>query len=177
MKQFLLPLVAVGGLLVVSLAIIEFAMDRESASVVAEATPAVPATRIGATPPVTPEPVRAETWVPVPAAEAVVSRTADGALTPATHRERISFRQEMVRGVASLGTLVAGCSLGGDATLLLDLESVRGGVTVLDARVEPGSAIPASRVECARSVLRGHIIEAPSAEPGRRWQMPFTPHR
>jgi hypothetical protein len=75
----------------------------------------------------------------------------------------------------------AGAGFGGTASpaagpaataLVLDVETIQGGLRILGARREGGGAHPAA--DCAQTVLRGHVIPAPSATPGRQWQMPFA---
>ncbi|GAO02881.1 hypothetical protein PSR1_01758 [Anaeromyxobacter sp. PSR-1] len=62
---------------------------------------------------------------------------------------------------------------GAGASVLVALETVEGGIRVLDARAQaPGSATEAE-VSCARAALAGQVLPAPSAEPGRRWQLPL----
>jgi hypothetical protein len=93
--------------------------------------------------------------------------------TPAPRRRALrSFRQEMKAGLAALQKRVAECAAP-KASFTLDVETFDGGVRVLDAHLNPGGSAADPAVACARAALLGETIAAPSAEPGRRWQMPF----
>jgi hypothetical protein len=92
----------------------------------------------------------------------------------ATRAALVSPRREMKAALAALQRRVARCGAA-DAWFTLDLETVAGGVRVVEAHVEfPGSAGEAG-IACARSILVGETIAAPSARPGRRWQLSFAP--
>jgi hypothetical protein len=91
-----------------------------------------------------------------------------------TRRARASFRLEMKAGFAALQKRVAPCAAA-DASFTLDVETVEGGVRIVDAHLEArGSATDAS-VSCARTALLGETISIPSAQAGRRWQLSFAP--
>jgi hypothetical protein len=104
----------------------------------------------------------------------------------AERRSLASFRLELKAGMAELQKRIAHCAgeadrglggiaPGGDAGLasfVLDVETVQGGLRIVEARREAGGSDAA--VDCAQTTLRGHVIPAPSAAPGRRWQMPFA---
>jgi hypothetical protein len=134
-----------------------------------------------------PAPSPARTRVPVDAARppgtdprgeatrtARVERAAREGAPAATRAPVVSFRREMKAGFAALQRRVARCGAE-DAWFTLDVETVAGGVRVVEARVEfPGSAGEAG-IACARSILVGETIAAPSAPPGRRWQVSFAP--
>jgi hypothetical protein len=103
-----------------------------------------------------------------------VERAAREGAPAATRAPVVSFRREMKAGFAALQRRVARCGAE-DAWFTLDVETVAGGVRVVEARVEfPGSAGEAG-IACARSILVGETIAAPSAPPGRRWQVSFAP--
>jgi hypothetical protein len=116
-------------------------------------------------------PSPARTPPPVHRAPAPPNRTADNALTPATHQARISFRGQLTAGVAEMQRRVARCA--SNTTFNLDLETVEAGIRVLDVTPEPGISTD-QEAACARSALKGKVIPPPSAEPGRRWRMPLT---
>jgi hypothetical protein len=104
----------------------------------------------------------------------------------AERRSLASFRLELKAGMAELQKHLAHCAgetdrgLGGAAprrddgpvSFVLDVETVQGGLRILEARRDAGGSEAA--VECAQTALRGHVIPAPSATPGRHWQMPFA---
>jgi hypothetical protein len=83
------------------------------------------------------------------------------------------FRQEMKAGMAALQRRAADCSVS-SASLTLAVESVAGGIRILNADVQETS--DAARASCLQAALRGQVIPAPSVEPGKRWQMPFAVH-
>lgn len=85
-----------------------------------------------------------------------------------------SFRRELKVGLAALDARVAPCQADG-AWFTLDVETVDGGVRVTEASLAGGASGSEASVACARSVLLGETIPAPSAEPGRRWKMSFAP--
>ncbi|MFY3743623.1 dihydrolipoamide succinyltransferase [Anaeromyxobacter sp. Red801] len=95
---------------------------------------------------------------------------------PAQRRHALaSFRRELAGGMAALRQRAQRCAPpgGAGASVLVALETVEGGIRVLDARAQaPGSATEAE-VSCARAALAGQVLPAPSAEPGRRWQLPL----
>jgi hypothetical protein len=111
---------------------------------------------------------------------------APSAVAPARRRALGSFRREIIAGFAVLQQQVARCepsdaaavpggSRWGDASFLLDLEGVAGGMRIVAAQLDsPGEASVAA-LSCVRTALTGQILRVPSAEPGRRWQMPFVP--
>jgi hypothetical protein len=93
---------------------------------------------------------------------------------PAPRRKALrDFRLEMKAGLAELRMRVEACSLAG-ASLSLDVESVEGGVKILNAVLESAGGASALDVACAQSALRGYLIPAASVEPGRRWQIPLA---
>lgn len=96
----------------------------------------------------------------------------DGAST-ANERTFRSFRRAMNIGVAELQNTVEPCSLM-DASLTLTLETVRGGIRVADARVDHQGSATDEAVACAVSALRGYVMRADSAEPGRTWEVPLV---
>jgi hypothetical protein len=83
------------------------------------------------------------------------------------------FRRELKVGLAGLEQDVAPCALE-NASFTLAVETVDGGLRIVDARPAPGVARDAGAA-CARKALLGQVIPAPSARPGRRWEMPFSP--
>jgi hypothetical protein len=59
------------------------------------------------------------------------------------------------------------------ATLILDVETLRGQVRIADARVQGWGGASQTAVSCAREVLRDKVLAAPAAKPGKHVQMPF----
>jgi hypothetical protein len=95
---------------------------------------------------------------------------------PAPRRKALrDFRLEMKAGLVELRMRVEACSLAA-ASMSLDVESVEGGVRVVNAVVESAGGASPADVACAQKALRGHVIPAASVEPGRRWRMPFAVH-
>jgi hypothetical protein len=113
-----------------------------------------------------------------------VSRNPQDLMPPPRRHALISFRRQIIAGLAELQARVAQCTPPGQSrpaaglsqtSFMLSVESVEGGVRIVDAQPEsPGTASEAE-VACARKALRGHVIPASSAEPGRRWQLRFSP--
>ena len=60
------------------------------------------------------------------------------------------------------------------AVLTLELETRRGEVRIAEAQVQSWGGASEPIVACARDVLRGKVVAAPVAQPGRRLRMPFT---
>lgn len=93
---------------------------------------------------------------------------------PARRRHALrDFRLELKAGVTALQQRVSACALSG-ASFNLALESVKGGVRIVNATVDSAGASDESGVACAEAALRGQLIPAASIEPGKRWQMPFA---
>lgn len=59
------------------------------------------------------------------------------------------------------------------ATLVLEVETIRGQVRIADARVQSWGGASETAVSCAREVLRDKVLAAPTARPGKRALMPF----
>ena len=93
----------------------------------------------------------------------------------ATANERTfrSFRRALNTGVAELQNAVKPCSLM-DASLTLTLETVRGGIRVADARVDRRGSATDEAVACAVSAVRGYVMRADTAVPGRTWEVPLV---
>jgi len=79
----------------------------------------------------------------------------------------------MIAGLAGLRKRVERCAAA-DASFTLALETIPGGIRVVDARPEGRGPDADSGVACARSTLLGQIIPAASAVPGRQWQMALS---
>ena len=106
------------------------------------------------------------------------ARAAQGARSPCAARSS--------PGSADLDGRVEACSLR-DANLFLTLETLEGRVRVLEVRVmsagagtgAAGDAEPVARddgaARCVRGALERTIISAPSARPGRQWEMAWGP--
>lgn len=94
------------------------------------------------------------------------------------------LRREVLAGLADLKGRIAHCGVP-RATLHVALQALDGSVRIVDTRIEalPPSGDPRAtsgaepadeRIDhCLRSALAGNEIGAPSARPGRRWEMPF----
>lgn len=106
-------------------------------------------------------------------------RSPQRSMPPSRRHALASFRRELAAGMAVLQDRLARCAGaagpgGAGAAVLVALETVHGGIRVLDARAQgPGSASDAE-VSCARAAVAGQVLPAPSAEPGRRWQLPLA---
>jgi hypothetical protein len=99
-------------------------------------------------------------------------------MPPSRRHALISFRREVIAGLADLQARVARCAPAAGlspTSFMLSVESVEGGVRIVEAQPEPRGSASEAEVTCARAALRGHVIPAPSAEPGRRWQLRFSP--
>jgi len=97
----------------------------------------------------------------------------------AVAREAIfkSFRRSLNVGLAELRKRVQPCSMT-DAALTLTLETVHGGIRVADVKVDRQGSATSEAVACAVSALKGYVIRADSAVPGRSWQVPlFAPRQ
>ena len=124
---------------------------------------------------------------PAPAAESPrpVARSPQDLMPPPRRHALISFRREIIAGLADLQARVARCAPAAGQTrpaaglsqtsFMLSVESVEGGIRILEAQPESPGAASEGEVACARKALRGHVIPATSAEPGRRWQLRFSP--
>jgi hypothetical protein len=97
---------------------------------------------------------------------------------PVTGQRRAALagvRRGLMAGMSDLQRRVEGCALAG-ATLSLSVESVKGGLRVVSARLESRGAATEDGEACARAALSGQLIRAPGVEPGQRWQLPFAVH-
>jgi hypothetical protein len=97
---------------------------------------------------------------------------------PVTGQRRAALagiRRGLMAGMSDLQRRVEGCALAG-ATLSLSVESVKGGLRVVNARLESRGDPSADGEACARAALSGQLIRAAGIEPGQRWQLPFTVH-
>lgn len=96
------------------------------------------------------------------------------AAMPAPRRTELKgLRLGLKAGFALLQERVAGCSAA-DASFSLDVESTEGGVRIVRATPQATAAAGDPGVRCVQAALHGQLIKAPSVEPGRRWQLPFT---
>ena len=106
-------------------------------------------------------------------------------MPPSRRHALVTFRREIIAGLSELQARVAQCAPAAgqsrpaaglsQTSFMLSVESVEGGIRILEAQPEsPGTASEAE-VACARKLLRGHVIPASSAEPGRQWQLRFSP--
>ena len=60
------------------------------------------------------------------------------------------------------------------AVLMLEMETLRDELRIVDAQVGSWGEASHGAVSCAREVLRGQVISASSVERGQRVRMPFT---
>jgi hypothetical protein len=109
---------------------------------------------------------------------------------PLDPRERLKalepLRREVYAGLADLDGRVEACRLR-NANLLLTLETLDQRVRVVQVRVEQAGAgaeeasgatpvaLDDSAARCVRGALERTIISAPSAKPGRQWEMAWGP--
>jgi len=122
---------------------------------------------------------------PAPESPRPVSRNPRDLMPPPRRHALISFRRQIIAGLADLEARVAQCTPAADrsrpatglsqTSFMLSVESVDGGVRILEAQPETPGTASETEVACARKALRGHVIPASSAEPGRRWQLRFSP--
>lgn len=106
-------------------------------------------------------------------------------MPPSRRHSLASFRREAMRGLAALEGRIARCASKGAAAPLdpalepasftLGVETVAGGIRISEVRLESRGAASDAVVACAIAALRGHVIPASSAEPGRSWQLRFSP--
>jgi hypothetical protein len=101
-------------------------------------------------------------------------RAGPAALPPPVHRARKNFRLEVQDGLAALQEDVARRCSASDTSFVLEVESVDGGIKILDATLDSQGNASDKAVSCAQKALRGHFIESPSAEPGRHWKLSFA---
>jgi hypothetical protein len=96
-----------------------------------------------------------------------------------------SMRREVVTGLRNLDPRVLACGLS-SRRMMVTLESQDGHVRVLHATVpQPdtgdlpeGAGLPPARpgaMECAVRAVEGAVLDAPSAKPGRQWEMEYAP--
>jgi hypothetical protein len=151
-----------------------------------EAPPAAPSEPVPAAASPVEEPVREQVALPPPP-RAEEPGPPD---LPTDPRERLRalepLRREVFAGLADLAGRVEACGLR-DASLSLALETLDGRVRVLEVRVMPvgagtggtADAEPAPQddraARCVRGALERTIISAPSARPGRQWEMAWGP--
>jgi len=138
--------------------------------------------------PPAPEPVReAPTPRPPPQPPAEAPQTPELPLDP---RERLKalepLGREVFAGLRDLDGRIEACQLR-NASLRLTLETLEGQVRVLRVRVVPLGAetegatgvaplpLDEGAASCVRGALERTIVSAPSARPGRQWEMPWWP--
>jgi hypothetical protein len=107
-----------------------------------------------------------------------------GERAPASvRRTRSSFRRELIAGLATLQKQAAKCASGNaaagraalaDTGFTLALETIAGGIRVADVRLESRGTASETDVACVRAALRGEVVPAASAEPGRTLTLPFS---
>jgi hypothetical protein len=177
--------------IVVGTGLLLFFADRSPAAPVASGAPApLDAPARNAPAPRAPVARLAPTYAtPAAQAEATATSATAGAELPKDPSARLRalepLRREVFTGITEHHWRVRHCGVTG-ATIYVTVESLDGAVRIVDARVEgtpsaePGSeredarADPAAE-DCVRSALVRNVIGAPSAKPGRRWEMPFVP--
>ena len=135
-----------------------------------------------------PGPVRVDPS-PQPPPQALAEEVKPPAL-PMDPRERLKalepLRREVFAGLKDLDGRIGACRLR-DASLRLILETLDGRVRVLEVRVVPAGAateeatgavaspIDEVAARCVVGALERTIISAPSARPGRQWEMAWGP--
>jgi hypothetical protein len=188
----------IAGLAVVAAALALVAVLTRPDRVPSSRGPLAPAVEIPraeapprAAPPIPESPAarpRAEPVPPAPPpASAAPSPAAAAAELPKDPEGRLEalepLRRELFPRLADLRGRIAHCE-SADATLLVVLETLERAVRIVDVRLEPRPAAAGSReeddapadertVHCVRSALVGNVVAAPSATPGRRWEMPL----
>jgi hypothetical protein len=100
----------------------------------------------------------------------------------ARRRALDGLRREVYGGLNGFRWRVAECKVAG-AGVFVTVETMAGAVRVAEVRLEPHASAEDPRgeapapddrsLECVRAALAGNVIAAPSAIPGRRWEMPF----
>jgi hypothetical protein len=92
-------------------------------------------------------------------------------------RISVAACSEVDRGPASPGTAPGwrGPRAGprGRVVLTLEIETREGELRVVEARLPPGNEAADRRLTCVLDVLRGQVVSAPSAVPGKRMEVPF----
>ncbi len=138
--------------------------------------------------PPAPEPVREARPLPPPPRPAVEApRPPDLPLDPRERLEALEpLRREVFAGLKDLDGRIEACRLR-DATLFLTLETLDQRVRVLEVRVEPAGAgteeasgadpvaLDENAARCVQGALERTIVSAPSARPGRQWEMAWGP--
>jgi hypothetical protein len=157
-------------------------------------TPAVlPPPRAQPVPAVEPAPLvpTARAPVPTPAPPAPAPPAPAPAAPPAwAVQEKLvtlePMRREIFAALTRLDERVLTCGLS-RGPVMLALQSEEGHVRVLEARVptrDPGEVpegvqVPPPEspeaIACVKSVLEGAVLDSPSARPGRRWDMAYSP--
>lgn len=176
-----IALLLAGGLAAVLL------LERYPASAPRRVDPAVPGPRTVATPLAVPTPppsaVARAVSVPAPAAQREPPLPLDMA---ARKRALDPLRDEVFAGLAMLDERVSRCGRP-MVYVALTLETLDRRVHVLDVQVnapdptevpEGLASLPAESGEwitCVRSVLLDEMLSAPSARPGRLWEMAYVP--
>jgi hypothetical protein len=84
-----------------------------------------------------------------------------------------ALRRELIAGFARLEERVSRCSPG-DVAFVLTLESVDGGIRIVEAHLVSRGSASDAELACALAALRGEQVAAPSARAGSRWEMPFS---
>ena len=90
-------------------------------------------------------------------------------------RRREALRQarvDLIAGFTALRTGVERCGAG-EASFILALEALDGGVRIDSARVEVQGNVPTKAVACAESELAGKVIPGRGFVAGRRWEVTF----
>jgi hypothetical protein len=148
--------------------------------------PAGPLTVVAPAPPVAPPaPPPRGSWENVnpvggPAELGAIGPAVAAALNGASARLAQCFDPSVEARHASSGALPAlardGTTVAGDgvpAVLFLELETLDGGVRIVDAPVETQGAAGDGVVLCAQQALRGLVLDAPAARPGARHRLRY----
>lgn len=148
-----------------------------------QALPAAVVQEAARLPPEPPPPVQP----PAPSAEPVAPATAPELPTSLVDRARAlePLRQEVLAGITGMDGRVVACGLRGFG-LVLTLETLDRRVRILEVAprgaeespdVSGGVAPPVpdeASLRCARGALVRSVFDAPSARPGRQWQMSYV---
>jgi hypothetical protein len=173
-------LLLVGGLLLVA------KLEREPAVAPAASAPAAPEPQPESVPSVRPAAPPAAARPPEPA---VPAQASDAPLPSDVRARRAALAPlgaEVERALAALDGRVLACKLA-RPELALQLETLERRVRIADVRVharDPGEipegvqSPPAEderAVACVRRALLDELLDAPSARPGRRWELVYVP--
>jgi hypothetical protein len=108
-----------------------------------------------------------------PLAGRVIRKNVRKALLAAPVQARLARCANRVGGFGGPPATRGAIPRGKPAFLVLELETLGGEVRIVDAQVREWGEASEATVSCARDVLRGQVVAAPTAVPGERMRMPF----